>query len=114
MRVSTDTVEEFLLHIQDHPLYLDTVYLKKHRSPKGGNFEDAFLFEVVLQISTVVVVKEGEQSHIVDCIALCGDDCIDEEEPDLSGSEAYKKAEDALKEASESMGFKILPGVVDF
>lgn len=113
MRVTTETLDEFFERIDNDPhVFQNAISASTIKKPINGTRYDALAFEVIFQASAVVIVQ-GRSEYLLEIGLHCGKDRLDGE-PDLEGSNRADEYKQRIKEYAEKMGFKVLPGLIDF
>lgn len=112
MRISCQTVEDFLKNIEGETVYQDTVFVEKTRtSMNGSSPRDATSFQVYFRIGCVLEYADSGQS-MIDCVEDCGIDrhtC----DGDLSASERCESLRMKVEEVCQKSGLRVRPGMLD-
>lgn len=111
MRVVVNTVEEFIqnLDVADK-LFQNAIRISTIHKPYGGADRfTAVKFEVIIQISAIVV-SDGVD-FLLDFGEICGFDYTDAD-PSNEGSERADKIRSEITDYSKTRGWKILPGMI--
>jgi len=112
MRVTCQDIDEFLECLaNEKDVYRDTIRVSIIKRPFDGTKRDAVKFEIILQASAVVTVKDEEQ-YLLEVGIYCGMDYLDGKAEE-KGSEIAADKKQEIKGYANSRGWKILPGVID-
>lgn len=113
MRVSCDTVEDFLANLSDvrsDDVILKTLYLGVNRRYRGADRkEDCLIVEHTIQLSAVVRLDDGTEYLLV-AGEGCGLDHLDTEERD--GSRRLESLRERINDYCIESGLRVKPGVV--
>lgn len=111
MRIVCPTVPDFLENLNAaHGLFQNTIWCSIIRRPEDGQ-RDAVKFEVVIQMSAVVVYGEGEEA-LVEVGVSCGYD-YEDANGSYEGSGLAADLKQQVLQACESQGWRVLPGIID-
>lgn len=118
MRVTCENVDEFIECIEAEFLVGGAVFQNavrvniSHRPADGNARSSVVLFDVVLQASAVMIVKDGSQ-YLLECGVGCGRDYNDSTE-DKSGSDLAQVRKEKIESFAKRYDLRVLPGVIDF
>lgn len=111
MKITTSKIDDFIRNLQDTGVFRSTVYYENSsRHLNGKTKRDATSFEVFYQASAVLEFEDGQ------ALLVCGIECgIDRTTGDggLEGSNERQRIHERLSEYCQSVGLKLMPGVLD-
>ncbi len=111
MRITNQSVDEFLESLQDVELVFDgTVRISINKNAVEGQGRTPVKFDVVIQVATVVVIDE-ESSYLLEAGEMCGIDYEDSSE-ERGGSKRAVELKERVKAFAASKGWRTLPGII--
>ena len=114
MRVTTETLEEFLECLDNDPnVFQNAIRISVIKKPLDNKTRlDASRFEILLQASAVVLVDDVSQ-YLLETGIYCGKDYYDASE-EKQGTEQAEKYKQQIRNYAERKALKVLPGMIDF
>lgn len=114
MRITTQTVDEFIECLQDvESIFDSTVRVSVGKVPHGDKeVRNCVKFLVSIQVSAVVIVSdESGAEYLIDAGEICGVDYVDSSNS-LEGTVRANAMKDKIRQFASSKGWRTLPGVI--